>query len=70
MSIIKTRAVRYDKDTYRIQEGDDVVAMAQRMANDRWSLCDINDRRIGKRTYATPKEVAVAFDAIREGDVR
>jgi len=67
MSGIRTRAVRYDRDTHRIQRGDDVVALAQRLSSDRWSLCDTNDVRIGRRTYATPKEVATAFDEIGSG---
>lgn len=60
------KAHRYDKDVYRIQrEGDEVLAFAMRLSNDRWSLTDTNDRRIGKGTYGSPKEVAAAFDALR-----
>lgn len=66
MTDTKTRAVRYDKDTYRIQQGDDVVALAQRLSNDRWVLVDTNDHRLEKRSHAKPKDVAAAYDALKE----
>lgn len=64
----KTRAVRYDKDTYRIQKGDDVVALAQRLTNDRWVLVDTNDHRLEKRSHAKPKDVAAAYDALKDAE--
>lgn len=60
----KARSVRYDKDTHRIQIGDEVVALAQRLTNDRWVLNDMNDRRMEKRSHASPKEVAAAYDDV------
>lgn len=56
------RAVRYDKNTHRIQRGDEIVALAQRVGNDRWVLNDMHDRRMNKATYAKPKDVAAAFE--------
>jgi 8-oxo-dGTP diphosphatase len=64
----KTRLVRYDADAQRIQRGDAVVAMALRLANDRWCLTDANDRRIGRMTYDTPKDVLKAYDALAPED--
>ncbi len=62
-----TRAVRYDKDTHRIQQGDDIVALAQRLSNNRWVLNDRNDQRMEKRTHSTPRQVARAYDEIMAG---
>lgn len=62
-------AVRYDKDAYRIQRGDDIVAMALRLANGAWSLYDTSDRRLSKRTWTKPAEVAKAFDEIDNGTI-
>jgi hypothetical protein len=59
------KAVRYDRDVYRIQRGgDDVLAFAMRLSNGRWALCDTDDRRLDGRTYDGPKEIAAAFDAL------
>lgn len=66
--LIPARAVRYDRDSQRIQRGDEIVAMAMRLANDRWCLNDMSDRRIGGRTYASPKEVVADYERlVREG---
>jgi hypothetical protein len=60
------RTVRYDGDVHRIQrDGEAVLAFAMRLSNGLWSLADVNDRRIGRASYRTPKEVARAFDALR-----
>lgn len=59
---IRSRAVRYDKDAYRIQHGEQIVAMALRLANGAWGLYDMQDRRLARETWATPAEVAEAFE--------
>ena len=56
------KAVRYDADVYRIQRDDEVLAFALRLSNGLWSLADVNDRRIGRASYRTPKEAAQAFN--------
>lgn len=56
------RAVRYDAIAYRIQRGDEIVAMALQLANDRWAIHDLSDRRIDRATYATPKAAADSFE--------
>lgn len=66
--LIPARAVRYDRDSQRIQRGEEIVAMAMRLANDRWWLTDMRDRRIGKRTYASPGEAVADYERlVREG---
>lgn len=55
---------RYNQDAYRILVDAEVVAMALRLANDRWALFDLNDRRMSKMSFATPKEVATHFDEL------
>lgn len=62
--MIAPKAVRYDKDAYRIELDGTVVAMALRMANGSWAMFDAADRRIGKRTWAKPADVAEAFAGI------
>lgn len=62
--LVPARAVRYDRDSHRIQRGEEIVAMAIRLANDRWCLNDVSDRRIGGRTYASPKEVVADYERL------
>jgi len=62
MDQVKTRVVRYDADSSRIQHGDEIVAMALRLANGRWGLYDTEERRLTKATFSSPDEVAEAFD--------
>lgn len=63
--MIAPKAVRYDKDAYRIELDGVVVAMALRLSNDRWALHDTDDRRIGARTWGKPAEVATAYGAMQ-----
>ena len=60
-----SKTERYDKNCYRILVDGHIVAFALRMANARWALYDINDKRISKISFAKPKEVAEYFDALR-----
>lgn len=39
------RTERADKDAHRVMDGDTVVAMALRLTNNRWILCDRNGNR-------------------------
>mgnify|MGYP001208011616 CR=1 FL=1 len=59
------KAVRYDKDAYRIEDAQGtVVAMALRLTNDRWALYDTEDHRLSRRTWSKPAEVAAEFDVL------
>lgn len=60
----KTRAVRYDKDAYRLERGTDIVGTALRLTNDRWALFDREERRLTRSTYPNPAAVAAAFDSM------
>ena len=62
--IIAPKAVRYDKDAYRIELDGEIVAMALRMANDSWALFDTSDKRIGGRSWPKPADVAKAYAGI------
>jgi hypothetical protein len=49
------RAERYDKDSTRIVCGGGwVVAMIERLANDRWAIC-VGDQRYTSRTFGSAK---------------
>lgn len=58
------KAVRYDAIAYRIERDGVLVAMALQLGNGLWSLNDVDEKKIGKRNYKSPKEVAAAFDAL------
>lgn len=58
------KAVRYDAIAYRIERDGALVAMALQLGNGLWSLNNTEEQKIGKRNYKSPKEAAVAFDAL------
>ncbi len=58
------KAVRYDAIAYRIERDGVLVAMTLQLGNGLWSLNDMEEKKIGKRNYKTPKEAAAAFDAL------
>ena len=64
------KAVRYDKISYRVMEDGKVVAMANQLSNDRWVLNDLQDRRLSKRTWDSPKDCALEFEVMRTRGVR
>ena len=64
--MIAPKAVRYDKDVYRIEIDDEVVAMALRLGNDRWALFDKDDRRIDRRSWPKPADVAKAYAELQK----
>ncbi|MBY0361824.1 MAG: hypothetical protein K2X45_07940 [Phreatobacter sp.] len=45
MTTSKLRTERADKDAHRIMDGDKVVAMALRLTNDQWIVCDTRGNR-------------------------
>lgn len=61
----KSKAVRYDKNASRIERGGDIVAMALRLANNRWGLYDRDERRLVTKTFENPAAVAEAFDLLQ-----
>lgn len=58
------KAVRYDANAYRLEQDGQLIAMVLRLANDRWSLFDLDDKRITSRTWSKPSEAAAAYDTI------
>lgn len=55
---------RTSKEAYRILVDAEVVATALLLANGRWALFDVNERRMSDLSFATPKEVAAHFDEL------
>lgn len=55
------KAERVDREIYRVCQGEDVVALALRLANGRWCLADTNGVRTGRASYPSPKAAATAF---------
>lgn len=55
---------RADVDVYRLVDEEEIVGFAFKMANGSWGMFSADsDTRIGTATYASPKEVAKAFEA-------
>lgn len=52
---------RYDKNAHRIMRGDEVVGMALRLGNGKWSLNDAEEKRLTARTFVTPPEALHEF---------
>lgn len=61
---IVPKAVRYDKNAYRIELDGKQIATALRLSNDQWGLYDIDEKALTKRTWAKPADVAKAYDEV------
>mgnify|MGYP003576682706 CR=1 FL=1 len=55
---------RSSQDAYGIVVEAELVAMALQLASGKWALFDLDDRRMSKTSFATPKEVAAHFDEL------
>lgn len=56
---------RYSSEVYQILDGASVAYLALQLSNGRWAAYDRDEKRIGRQTYDTPKQV-LEFVAARQ----
>lgn len=52
---------RYSSEVYQILDGESVAFLALQLSNGRWGAYDRDEKRIGRRTFDTPKLVLEFF---------